>query len=95
VIKSNSLDLKERQLNTLMLNYPHISFFDLHKIKAEILIMSGDNDDIALSHSLEIYKNIKKSNLCIIPGATHYGAFRKPKLFQDLAIDFFEKPFKK
>jgi pimeloyl-ACP methyl ester carboxylesterase len=95
VTKSKSLDFKERQLNTLMLDYPHISFSDLHKIEAEILVMSGDNDDIPLSHSLEIYKNIKKSNLCVIPGATHYGAFRKPKLFQEIAIDFFEKPFKK
>jgi pimeloyl-ACP methyl ester carboxylesterase len=95
VLKSKSQDLKERQLNMLMLNYPHISFADLHRIKAEILIMSGDNDDIPLSHSLEIYKNIKKSNLCVIPGATHYGAFRKPKLFQELAVDFFDKPFQK
>ena len=79
----------------LMLDYPHIQFSDLHKIKAEILIMSGDNDDIPLSHTLEIYKNIKSSNLCVIPGATHYGAYRKPKLFQDLAVDFFDKPFEK
>jgi pimeloyl-ACP methyl ester carboxylesterase len=95
VEKSTSKDLKERQLNIMMLNYPHIPFSDLHKIKAEILVMSGDNDEIPLSHTMDIYKNIEKSNLCIMPAVTHYGAWQKPQLFEELAIDFFEKPFRK
>jgi pimeloyl-ACP methyl ester carboxylesterase len=86
---------KEKQLNTMMYKYPHIPFADLHKIEAQVLIMSGDNDMIPLAHTLEIYKNIQKSNLCILPGATHGGAWQKPKLFQEIAVDFFEKPFRK
>ena len=88
-------DLKEKQLNMLMFNHPHIAFNNLNRIKAEVLIMSGDHDLITLSHTLNIYKNIPYSNLCIIPGATHQAAWEKPKLFQDLAIDFFETPFQK
>jgi pimeloyl-ACP methyl ester carboxylesterase len=86
---------KERQLNTLMYKYPNIPYSDLHKINAQVLIMSGDNDLIQLSHTLMIYKNIKKSNLCILPAASHGGAWEKPKLFQEIAVDFFEKPFQK
>jgi pimeloyl-ACP methyl ester carboxylesterase len=86
---------KEKQLNTMMYKYPNIPFSDLHKIKAQILIMSGDNDMIPLEHTVMIYKNIKKSNLCILPGATHGGAWEKRNLFQQIAVDFFEKPFQK
>jgi pimeloyl-ACP methyl ester carboxylesterase len=92
---TTSSNPKERQLNRLMYQYPHIPFSALHKIKAQILIMSGDDDMIPLSHTLEIYKHIEQSNLCILPAATHAGAWEKPELFQELAIDFFEKPFKK
>ena len=86
---------KEKQLNTLMYKYPNIPFSDLHRIKADVLVMSGDADMIPLEHTLKIYQNILRSNLCVLPGATHGGAWEKPELFQQLATDFFEKPFKK
>lgn len=86
---------KVKQLYIMMLQHPHIALSDLHKIKAEILVMSGDHDVIQLSHTLDIYKNIEKSNLCILPGATHGGAWEKIELFEQLAVDFFDKPFKK
>jgi pimeloyl-ACP methyl ester carboxylesterase len=94
-LSKTSKNPKEKQLNTLMYKYPNIPFSDLHKIRAQVLIMSGDNDLIQLLHTLMIYKNIKKSNLCILPGATHGGEWEKPKLFQEIAVDFFEKPFQK
>lgn len=86
---------KGKQLNTMMYKYPNVPFSDLHKIKADILVMSGDADNIPLEHTLKIYKSIERSNLCVLPAATHGGAWEKPELFQQLAIDFFEKPFKK
>lgn len=92
---TTSKDAKEKQLNMLMYKYPHIPFSDLNKIKAEILVMSGDDDMIPLPHTLEIYNHIKKSNLCILPAATHGGAWEKQELFQEIAVEFFEKPFKK
>jgi len=48
-----------------------------------------------LEHTLNIYKNIERSNLCVMPGAAHGGAWGKPKLFQQLVVEFFEKPFVK
>ena len=86
---------KEKQLNMMMYKYPNIPFSDLHKIKADVLVMSGDNDVIPLEHTLNIYKNIERSNLCVMPGAAHGGAWGKPKLFQQLVVEFFEKPFVK
>ena len=92
---TTSTDPKEKQLNMLMYKYPRIPFSDLHKIQAEILVMSGDDDMIPLPHTLRIYEHIKKSNLCVLPAATHFGAWEKRELFQQIALDFFEKPFKK
>lgn len=91
----NSSDKKEKQLMTLMWKHPNISPSRLRTIQAEILVMSGDRDFVPLSHTLDIFKNIPNSNLCVIPGATHGAAWEKPKLFQEIVTDFFDKPFKK
>lgn len=91
----NSSGNKEKQLMTLMWKHPNISPSRLRTIDAEILVMSGDRDFVPLSHTLDIFKNIPNANLCVIPGATHWAAWEKPKLFQEIVIDFFEKPFKK
>lgn len=88
-------DKKEIKLLTLMLKYPQIPFEELNKIKADVLIMSGDRDAIPLEHTLKIFKSIPNSNLCIIPGATHFAASEKPEIFYDILIRFFEKPFSK
>lgn len=86
---------KDRQLNTLMAKYPNIPFSDLKNIKVPVLVMSGDKDAISLEHTINIFKNIPNSQLFVMPGATHYGAYEKPTLFNLILSDFFENPFKK
>lgn len=77
----------------LMLYHPNISFDKLKKIKAPVLVMAGDRDAIREEHTLKIYQSIPNSQLCIIPGATHFFANEKPWLFQYIANDFFDSPF--
>jgi hypothetical protein len=88
-----SLDAKEKKLNQLMLDYPNIPFSDLHQIKIPVLIMAGDRDAIRPEHTLKLFQNIPKSQLCIIPGATHGAPLEKRELFFKLLSDFFDKPF--
>lgn len=83
----------QHKLETLMLKYPNIPLSDLKTIKCEVLIMAGDRDFVPLQHILDMFKNIPRSNLCIIPGATHAAAWEKQDLFLELVSDFFEKPF--
>jgi pimeloyl-ACP methyl ester carboxylesterase len=45
-----------------MLNEPHISAQELHRIHAPVLI----------EHLVEIYRNLPLAQLSIMPGATHY-----------------------
>jgi len=81
------------KLETLLLKYPNIPLSDLKTIKCEVLMMAGDRDFIPLQHILDMYKNIPRSNLCIIPGATHGAAWEKQDLFLEIVTDFFDKPF--
>lgn len=86
---------KDRQLNTLMAKYPNIPFSDLKSIKAPVLIMSGDRDAISLKHTINIFQHIPNSQLFVMPGATHYGAYEKPSLFNIILSGFFDIPPRK
>ncbi len=92
VVKESS-DVKEKKLNQLMLDYPNILFSDLSSIKIPVLIMAGDRDDMRPEHTLKLFQNIPKSQLCILPGTTHMGPWEKKDLFYKILYDFFDKPF--
>lgn len=88
-------DFKTKRIYSLLAYQPNITEQDLKKIKCPVLIMSGDRDAIRLEHSIRIFNNIEKSNLFVMPGATHYGAYQKPELFNLVLLDFLIKPFSK
>ena len=88
-------DDHQRRLFELLKYQPQIEFSELSKIKAPILIMSGDRDAIRLEHTLEIFHHIENSNLFIMPGSTHFGSYEKPNLFNLILEDFFSNPFSK
>jgi len=57
--------------------------------------MAGDEDIIRTKHSLEIYENIPKAQLCIMPGETHFTPASNPELFNEIANKFLSEPFKR
>jgi pimeloyl-ACP methyl ester carboxylesterase len=83
-----------KQLNRLMEFQPHISADDLKKIKSPVLILSCDRDVIKEEHTLFIYRNIPKANLCIFPGETHWITRENPILFNSTVAKFFSEPYK-
>ncbi|HEU5164747.1 MAG TPA: alpha/beta hydrolase [Chitinophagaceae bacterium] len=84
---------KTKKLNQLMRDHPNIPFTNLSKINIPVLIMAGDRDAIRPEHTLKLFQNIPKSQLCILPGTTHGTAWEKPDLFLRILTDFFDKPF--
>jgi pimeloyl-ACP methyl ester carboxylesterase len=92
-IVSETKDPKVKALNQMMLDYPNLPYAELSKIKAPIMIMSGDRDVIRPEHILKMFQAIPNSQLCILPGATHGGAWEKQELFLTIMNDFFNKPF--
>ncbi len=60
----------------------------LKKILCPALIVAGDKDMIKPEHSLEMFRNIKQSQLAIIPGTSHALLKEKPKLVNKIILDF-------
>jgi pimeloyl-ACP methyl ester carboxylesterase len=82
-----------RRQNELMLNEPHIPPEDLRRILAPTLILGADDDGIRTEHFLEIYRNISKAQLGIIPGSTHFFPFQQPDAYNAMAERFLRQPF--
>jgi pimeloyl-ACP methyl ester carboxylesterase len=83
-----------QQRNRLMEFQPHISANDLHKIKCPVLVLSTDRDIIREEHTLFIYRNISKANLCIFTGENHYITKNNPDLFNTTVAKYFDELFK-
>jgi pimeloyl-ACP methyl ester carboxylesterase len=84
----------EMKLERLMTYHPHISDSELQTIKAPVLIMTADRDEIRLSHIIEIFRAIPKANLCVLPGSIHFALLQNPGLFNYILYHFYTSPFK-
>lgn len=91
---SENWDL-QKQLAGLLLYQPTIATKDLSKIKAKVLVIAGDKDVIKNEHSVEIFENIPKAQLCIMPGETHFAPASSPEVFNAIANKFLSQPFKR
>ena len=80
-----------RKFLQMATNEPDIPLSDLAKITLPTLIASGDDDMVALEHTLEIYRAIPKAELAIVPGTSHCLAMEKPELVDKIIIDFLVK----
>ncbi|WP_042564804.1 alpha/beta fold hydrolase [Flavobacterium sp. MEB061] len=85
----------QKQLAGLLVDQPNIATKDLSKIKAKVLIIAGDKDIIKNEHSVEIFENIPKAQLCIMPGETHFAPASSPEVFNALTNKFLSEPFKR
>src|SRR6266508_2648487 len=83
-----------QQRNRLMEFQPNISASDLHQIKCPVLVLSCDRDIIPEEHTLFIYRNIRKANLCFFTGENHYVTKNNPELFNTTVAKYFGEPFK-
>ncbi len=59
-------------------------------IKIPVMIVLGDHDDISVEHGLEMHKQIKNSQYCVLPNTTHEVFADKPDLINMIAMDFFK-----
>jgi len=82
-----------KQISGLLVDQPNIATKDLSKIKAKVLIIAGDRDVIRNEHTVEIFENIPKAQLCIMPGETHFAPASSPEVFNALANKFLSEPF--
>ena len=84
---------RQLKLQRLMAYHPHISTGELKNIKSPVLLMTSDRDLIRLSHIIEIFEAISNSNLCVLPGSTHFALRQNPVVFNETLYRFFSEPF--
>lgn len=84
---------REFKLQRLMAYHPHISADELKNIKSPVLLISADRDLIRLSHIIEIFEAIPNSNLCVLPGSTHFAIRQNHVVFNETLYRFFTEPF--
>jgi hypothetical protein len=56
--------------------------------------MSTDRDVIREEHTVYIYRNIPKANLCILTGEDHYVTKNNPDLFNTTVQKYLDDTFK-
>jgi len=63
----------------------------LEGIKVPVMIVLGDREIITLEHGIEMHNLIKGSQFCVLPNTSHRVFHERPKLINEIAIDFFQK----
>ena len=57
-------------------------------INQNVLLVFGDNDMYTIEHGLEMYRALKNGQFCILPNTTHEVFSEKPKLIDQIVVDF-------
>jgi pimeloyl-ACP methyl ester carboxylesterase len=74
---------------------PLIPLTDLQKISCPTLVIGGDHDVIKEEHTVEIFKNIQKAYLWILPNSGHATAVAYMNEFNTKVDAFFKQPYRK
>ena len=83
----------ELQMDGLLVYQPNISHWEIKKINVPVLIMVGDRDIIKNEHAVEMFNNLPKSQLCIMPGINHGAPRNNPVIFNEIANRFLTETF--
>ncbi len=84
---------RELQLDEMLVFQPDIKNSDLKQINASVLIMVGDRDIIKNEHAVEMFNDLIKGQLCIMPGINHGAPRNNPEIFNRIVYRFLTEPF--
>ena len=77
----------------LMVDQKPISLDSLAKADIPVLLMVGDRDAVTMEHTVQIFEALPQSNLCVLPGTSHFIDHEKPDQLI-YWIREFRQPFK-
>jgi len=78
----------ERKLYAMHTAGPRLTRDDLATIRCRTLVMAGDDDEMPLEHTLELYRSLPNSELAVVPGTSHGFLVEKPHVCDVLLLDF-------
>jgi pimeloyl-ACP methyl ester carboxylesterase len=67
---------------------PNLQPSDLAKVTSRTLVMFSDDDLMTLTHAVEMYDALPNAELAIVPGTSHFLTQEKPRLVNQLLLDF-------
>jgi pimeloyl-ACP methyl ester carboxylesterase len=82
------------KLVRMLMEQPHIPDADLQKISCPSLVIGGDHDVIKVEHTMEIFNNIPKAYLWILPGSGHSTPIKFADEFNKKIEEFFKKSYR-
>lgn len=88
------LDYLVFKLKRLLSEQPNIDPKALQNIKVPVLVVGGDYDVIKPEHTMEIFRNIPKANLWILPDSGHSTLVVYSAEFNAKADHFFKTKFR-
>ncbi|MFZ4928058.1 alpha/beta fold hydrolase [Chryseobacterium sp. Mn2064] len=88
------LDYQVLKYKRLLSEQPNINPKELHRISIPVLVIGGDHDVIKPEHTLEIFRNIPKANLWILPNSGHSTLIVYTDEFNTKADTFFNTKFR-
>lgn len=78
----------QARLVQLLLTEPQLTFADLARIQAPVLVLAGEHDLVLDAHTQAIAAHLPHATRFIFPGATHYAPWEIPTEFNQRAIKF-------
>jgi pimeloyl-ACP methyl ester carboxylesterase len=84
----------KKKLADLTEKYPNFTLDQLKKIEIPVLVVAGDHDIINLDQTIALFTNLPKSQLFIVPGASHIAPAEQPKLINSMVINFLKTPYR-
>ena len=91
----NEMEKGGYKLLRLIIEQPNIPLTDLQTIHCPTLVIAGDHDVIKEEHTVEIFKNIPKAYLWILPNSGHSTPIVYSDEFNKKIDNFFMKPYRK
>jgi pimeloyl-ACP methyl ester carboxylesterase len=88
--KPDKLDDFLRNTQKMWLTDVYVPERKMEAIDIPVLFLQGDQDFINIEHALEMHRQVKNSQLCILPNTTHFVMGEKATLLNHIAIDFFK-----
>ena len=83
----------KKKLEDLMGKYPKFTLDQLKTINVPFLIVAGDHDVISLDQTIALFSNLPKSQLFIVPHASHIVPAENPDLINSEVVRFLKTPY--
>ena len=78
----------QARLYQLLLTEPQLTFADLARIQAPVLVLAGEHDLVLDAHTRAIAAHLPHATCVIFPGASHNAPWEIPAEFNQRTIDF-------